>query len=100
MIAFLSAINALPLELVPIRPDGAAHNVLITADGARYTDFEDACFGPRESDVGWLPDVDVVAFEPLDRRSLSVLSCACRSGVLPDTTWRTSAKPPTMTQDI
>jgi hypothetical protein len=70
----LSAIDALPLELVPIHGDAGPHNVLITADGARFTDFEDACFGPREWDVGWLPDVDLVAFEPLDRRSLSVLS--------------------------
>ncbi len=70
----LPAMDALPLELIPIHGDAGPHNVLITADGARYTDFEDACLGPREWDVGWLPDVDLVAFEPIDRRRLSVLS--------------------------
>jgi len=70
----LAAMDALPLELIPIHGDAGPHNVLMTADGARYTDFEDACLGPREWDVGWLPDVDLVSFEPIDRRRLSVLS--------------------------
>jgi hypothetical protein len=70
----LRAMDALPVELIPIHGDAGPHNVLITADGARYTDFEDTCLGPREWDVGWLPDVDLVAFESIDRSRLSVLS--------------------------
>jgi hypothetical protein len=70
----LRAMDDLPLELIPIHGDAGLHNVLITSDGARYADFEDACLGPREWDVGWLPDVDLVAFEPIDRRRLSALS--------------------------
>jgi Phosphotransferase enzyme family len=70
----LRTIDALPLELIPIHGDAGPHNVLITADGARYTDFEDACLGPREWDLVWVPDVDLVAFEPIDRSRLSVLS--------------------------
>jgi hypothetical protein len=70
----LRTMDALPLELIPIHGDAGPHNVLITADGARYTDFEDACLGPREWDVGWLPDADLVGFEPIDYSRLSVLS--------------------------
>ena len=70
----LPAMDALPLELVPIHGDAGPHNVLITADGARYTDFEDVSLGPRDWDVGCFRGLDLVAFEPIDRRCLSVLS--------------------------
>jgi hypothetical protein len=70
----IRAMDTLPLELIPIHGDAGPHNVLITADGTRYTDFEDACLGPREWDVGWVRDADLVAFESIDRRRLSVLS--------------------------
>ncbi len=66
--------EVLPIELVPIHGDAGPHNIFMTSDGARYTDFEDACLGPREWDVGWLPDVDLAAFEPVHRGRLSALS--------------------------
>jgi hypothetical protein len=69
----IASLDALPLRLVPIHGDAAPHNVLITPDGARYNDFEDACLGPREWDVWWLADVDLIAFEPIDRNLLAVL---------------------------
>jgi hypothetical protein len=70
----IASLDALPLRLVPIHGDAGPHNVLITPDGARYNDFEDVCLGPREWDVGWLADVDLIAFEPIDRDLLAVLS--------------------------
>ena len=66
--------DSLPIELVPIHGDAGLHNVLIAADGARYIDFEAVCLGPREWDVGWLPDTDLRRFEPIHRGRLSVLS--------------------------
>jgi hypothetical protein len=66
--------DSLPIELIPLHGDAGPHNVFVTADGARYIDFEDASLGPREWDVGWLSDVDLAAFEPIHRDRLSVLS--------------------------
>jgi hypothetical protein len=70
----IRTIESLPTELIPIHGDAGLHNVLIMSDGARYTDFEDACLGPREWDVGWLPDADLALFEPIHRGRLSALS--------------------------
>jgi Phosphotransferase enzyme family len=70
----IRAMDTLPIELIPIHGDAGPHNVLMTSDGARYIDFEDASLGPREWDIGWLPDVDLALFEPLHRGRLSVLS--------------------------
>jgi hypothetical protein len=36
-------------------------------DGAQWNDFEDVCMGPREWDIGWLPGLDLEAFEPQPR---------------------------------
>jgi hypothetical protein len=66
--------DGLPIELIPLHGDAGLHNVLMTSDGARYTDFEDACLGPREWDVGWLPNADLARFEPIHRGRLSVVS--------------------------
>jgi hypothetical protein len=46
----------------------------MTSEGARYGDFEDISLGPREWDVGWLPDADLSAFEPINRDLLSSLA--------------------------
>jgi hypothetical protein len=70
----IRAMDTLPIELIPIHGDAGPHNVLMTSDGARYIDFEDASLGPREWDVGWLPDVDLAFFEPIHRGRLSALS--------------------------
>jgi hypothetical protein len=70
----MTALDALPLELVPIHGDAGAHNVFITSEGARYSDFERVNLGPREWDIGFLPpDIDLTAFEPVNRNALSVL---------------------------
>jgi Ser/Thr protein kinase RdoA (MazF antagonist) len=70
----VQTVDALPAELVPIHGDAGPHNIFVTSDGVRYADFEDVCLGPREWDVGWLPDVDLAAFEPVHRGRLSALS--------------------------
>jgi hypothetical protein len=70
----LASLQAMPLTLVPIHGDAGPHNVLMTSEGARYGDFEDISLGPREWDVGWLPDADLSAFEPINRDLLSSLA--------------------------
>lgn len=70
----MASLDALPLKLVPIHGDAVVDNVFITSGGARWNDFEDTSLGPREWDVGWLPDIDLTAFEPVDCDLLSVLS--------------------------
>lgn len=66
--------DSLPIELIPLHGDAGLHNVLMTADGARYTDFEATCLGPREWDVGSLPEAGLARFEPIHRGRLSALS--------------------------
>jgi hypothetical protein len=70
----IRTMDSLPIELIPLHGDAGLHNVLMTSDGARYTDFEDACLGPREWDVGWLPEADLTLFEPIHRGRRSALS--------------------------
>jgi hypothetical protein len=71
----IAGLDALPLKLVPIHGDAGAHNVFITSQGARYSDFENVSLGPREWDIGFLPpDIDPTAFEPVNRGLLSILS--------------------------
>jgi Ser/Thr protein kinase RdoA (MazF antagonist) len=65
--------DGLPINLVPIHGDAHFGNVFITSDGARWNDFADACTGPREWDIGWLPNADLDAFEPVNRDLLSVI---------------------------
>ena len=69
-----SALEAEPKKAVPIHGDAGAHNVFITPAGARYGDFEAACFGPREWDIGFLPDIDLASFEPVNRDLLAILA--------------------------
>jgi Ser/Thr protein kinase RdoA (MazF antagonist) len=59
-----------PLRLVPILGDAHLGNVFITTDSALWNDFEDACLGPREWDIGFLPERELAAFEPLNRDAL------------------------------
>jgi Ser/Thr protein kinase RdoA (MazF antagonist) len=70
----VAALDVLPVKAVPIHGDAGPHNVLITSKGAHYTDFESVSLGPREWDIGFLPNIDMTAFEPLDRDLLSALS--------------------------
>src|SRR5262249_47394132 len=69
----VASLDDLRIEQVPIHGDAGLHNVFITPDGARWTDFEDVSIGPREWDVGCLPGADLTAFEPINRDALSVL---------------------------
>ena len=62
--------DRLPLRLVPILGDAHLGNVFITSDGALWNDFEDACLGPREWDIGFLPKPELAAFEPFNRDAL------------------------------
>jgi hypothetical protein len=61
------SIDRWPPRLAPIHGDPHLGNVFITSDRALWNDFEDVCVGPREWDVGWLPETEIAAFEPLDR---------------------------------
>jgi hypothetical protein len=70
----VAALDALSVKAVPIHGDAGPHNVLITSEGALYTDFESVSLGPREWDIGFLRNVDLAAFEPVNRDLLSVLS--------------------------
>ncbi|MBV9979389.1 MAG: phosphotransferase [Bradyrhizobium sp.] len=64
------ALDRLPVRLVPILGDAHLGNVFITSDGALWNDFEDACLGPREWDIGFLSAPELTAFEPLNRDAL------------------------------
>jgi predicted trehalose synthase len=64
-------VTRIPIEPVPIHGDAHLGNVLITPHGARWNDFEDVSLGPREWDVGWLPEADLVQFEPMNQDLLS-----------------------------
>jgi predicted trehalose synthase len=71
---------ALPMAASPLHGDAHLGNMLITADGPRWTDFETVCLGPPEWDIGFLPDADPSLFGPLDRElydALAVLRSIC-----------------------
>jgi hypothetical protein len=68
-----TALDQLPVRHVPILGDAHLGNVFITSDGALWNDFEDACLGPREWDIGFLPEPELATFEPLNRDALVVL---------------------------
>jgi hypothetical protein len=70
----IAALDALPGKAVPIHGDAGPHNVFITSEGARYTDFEGVSLGPREWDIGSLPNIDLTAFEPVSCELLALLS--------------------------
>src|SRR5262245_60758715 len=67
-------LDGLRIDRVPIHGDAGAHNVFMTPAGALYADFSDVCRGPREWDIGCLPDIDWAPFAPIDYGLLSVLS--------------------------
>jgi Ser/Thr protein kinase RdoA (MazF antagonist) len=67
------SLDRLPVKLAPIHGDAHLGNVFITSDRALWSDFEDVCLGPREWDIGWLPEAELAAFEPLNRDALVVL---------------------------
>jgi Ser/Thr protein kinase RdoA (MazF antagonist) len=58
---------------VPIPGDAHLGNVLITRDGACWSDLEDVCIGPLEWDISCLPDSSLSTFEPIDCDLLATL---------------------------
>jgi aminoglycoside phosphotransferase (APT) family kinase protein len=65
---------ALPMAACPLHGDAYLGNVLIAADGPRWTDFETACLGPPEWDIGFLPDADPALSGPVDRELYDALA--------------------------
>lgn len=72
--AVMRGLPAAPIVASPLHGDPHLGNVLITADGPRWTDFETICIGPREWDIGFLPHADLSLFEPLDRELYDALA--------------------------
>jgi aminoglycoside phosphotransferase (APT) family kinase protein len=70
----IAALDTLPHNPVPIHGDAGAHNVFITAEGARYSDFEKVNLGPREWDIGFLGEFGLTQFDAINRDLFSVLS--------------------------
>ncbi|MGA7808275.1 phosphotransferase [Bradyrhizobium sp.] len=64
-------VTSTPFEPIPIHGDVHLGNVLITPQGALWNDLEDVSLGPCEWDVGWLPEVDLAQFEPMNQDLLS-----------------------------
>jgi Ser/Thr protein kinase RdoA (MazF antagonist) len=50
-----------------------ANNYLVTARGIRWIDFEDACRGPLEWDLAFLPQDGVAVFQDVDPDLLALL---------------------------
>lgn len=48
-------VQTIATESVPLRGDVHLGNLLIGPRGALWTDFDDACRGPREYDIAGLP---------------------------------------------
>ncbi|WP_298375641.1 aminoglycoside phosphotransferase family protein [uncultured Bradyrhizobium sp.] len=71
----LRALAAVPLsDMRPIHGDAHLGNVFITAEGAFWDDFEDACLGPREWDICWFYDkIDFTVFGSVNRELVSTL---------------------------
>lgn len=67
------------LKQVPVHGDTHLGNVFITSDGVRWSDLDDVCIGPREWDIGWLPDIALAAFELVNRDVLHYLRNFCES---------------------
>ncbi len=65
---------ALPMASAPIHGDPHLGNVLVTPDGPRWTDFETACLGPPEWDIGFFPEADSSLFAPFDRELYDALA--------------------------
>jgi hypothetical protein len=70
----MTALDALSFKRVPIHGDAGPHNVFMAAEGAIYADFAQVTLGPREWDIGFLPESELTAFGVIDRELLSVLS--------------------------
>jgi Ser/Thr protein kinase RdoA (MazF antagonist) len=63
----------LDLRLVPLHGDPHRGNLLPTATGLLWADFESVCLGPLEWDLACLPEGAEAAFPSVDARLLSLL---------------------------
>ena len=57
----------------PLHGEPHEANRLHTAAGIRWIDFEDACRGPIEWDLAFLPERSLAAFGQVDRELLDLL---------------------------
>jgi hypothetical protein len=69
------SLAAFTIPAMPVHGDAHMGNVFITPTGPLWTDFETACFGPREWDAAGVPHLP--AFEPLDSGLYAALSDMC-----------------------
>jgi len=70
----VTRLAALAPSARPVHGDAHLGNVLMTADGARWTDFEAACIAPPEWDLGLLPDADPSVIGPVDPALVRIMS--------------------------
>jgi len=88
--------EALAGHNLPLRPlHGEVHlgNLLATAAGPRWIDFEAACLGPPEWDLTGLPD-DAIDFYPAADRALLALLRDLRSSCVAAWCWRNPDRAP------
>jgi hypothetical protein len=66
-------IATIDITLRPLHGGPHLGNVLVTADGVRFVDFEAACAGPTEWDAGFLPPAGATRLGRLDEELMSML---------------------------
>ena len=62
----MARLAVLAIRQRPVHGDAHLGNVLMTEDGARWTDFEAACLAPVEWDLALLPEADRALVGPID----------------------------------
>jgi Phosphotransferase enzyme family len=68
-----TTLAATPLGARPLHGEPHPGNLLTTAQGPRWIDFEDACVGPPEWDLTGLPSEALDSFPHVDRSLLGLL---------------------------
>jgi Ser/Thr protein kinase RdoA (MazF antagonist) len=66
-------LSRVPTSAVAIHGDPHLGNVLMTADGPRWTDWESVCVGPLEWDLSCLPETALAVVPDVDQKLLAVL---------------------------
>jgi Phosphotransferase enzyme family len=88
---------ATPLSVRPLHGEVHLGNLLATADGLRWIDFEDACAGPLEWDLTGLPKQALEAFPDVDQSLLELLRDV-RSCCVAAWCWRSPERAPELRQ--
>jgi len=89
----LTTLAASPLRMRPLHGEAHLGNLLATARGLRWVDFEAACLGPLEWDLTGLPNEALKAFPSVDRSLLGLLR-DLRSCCVAAWCWRSPARAP------